>query len=53
MDRLHAHGIKTYWTQRGAAPGHPDAADPDPDWDLIGRDIVVTIPPGGRIFTVR
>jgi beta-lactamase superfamily II metal-dependent hydrolase len=47
LRRLHDHGVKTYWTERGAG------AQPDPAWDQVGGNIVIeaTPEPGAR-FTV-
>lgn len=47
MERLHAAGIKTYWTDYG------DGAQPDPKWDIVGGNIVVEAAPGSTSFTVR
>lgn len=47
LRRLHDHGVKTYWTERGAG------ADPDPAWDRVGGNIVIeTGSEAGARFTV-
>jgi hypothetical protein len=47
LGRLHAHGVKTYWTERGAG------AQPDPAWDRVGGSIVIEAKPEpGARFTV-
>jgi beta-lactamase superfamily II metal-dependent hydrolase len=35
LGRLHAHGVKTYWTETGAG------ATPDPTWDKVASETVV------------
>jgi beta-lactamase superfamily II metal-dependent hydrolase len=40
LGRLHAHGVKTYWTNTGSG------AAPDPTWDKVGGTIVVNADPG-------
>jgi beta-lactamase superfamily II metal-dependent hydrolase len=41
LGRLHAHGVKTYWTETGAG------ANPDPTWDTVANEtIVVQADPG-------
>jgi len=41
LGRLHAHGVKTYWTETGAG------ATPDPTWDKVANEtIVVQADPG-------
>jgi beta-lactamase superfamily II metal-dependent hydrolase len=46
LDRLHAAGLKTYWTEVG------NGADPDPAVDFVGKNIVVEAIPGSWTFTV-
>lgn len=46
LDRLHAAGVKTYWTQIGRG------AEPEPEFDVVGRNIVVETAPGSSSFTV-
>ena len=46
LDRLHAAGIKTYWTQTG------EGVEPEPGLDVVGKNIVVQAAPGGATFTV-
>jgi len=41
LGRLHAHGVRTYWTETGAG------ASPDPTWDKVANEtIVVQADPG-------
>ncbi|MGH7732022.1 MAG: ComEC/Rec2 family competence protein, partial [Candidatus Eiseniibacteriota bacterium] len=35
LGRLHAHGVKTYWTETGGG------ASPDPTWDKVANETVV------------
>ena len=44
MGRIHAHGVKTYWTNQGAG------AAPDPTWDRVGGSIVIET--AGQSYTV-
>lgn len=46
LDRLRAAGVKTYWTQIGRG------AEPDPEFDVVGQNIVVEAAPGASSFTV-
>lgn len=46
LERLHAAGIKTYWTEVG------QGAEPDAAFDVIGRNIVVENAAGDPTFTV-
>ena len=46
LDRLHNAGVKTYWTESGAG------AAANPQWDLIGGNIIVEIAPNSDRFTV-
>lgn len=46
LDRLHAHGVKTYWTGRGTG------AQPVLAWDVIGNNIVVEVAPNDSTFAV-
>jgi beta-lactamase superfamily II metal-dependent hydrolase len=46
LDRLHAAGVKTYWTEVG------NGVEPDPTFDTIGKNIVVEATPGSWSFTV-
>lgn len=46
LDRLHAAGVKTYWTELG------NGANPDPTYDAVGGNIVVESAPGSDTFTV-
>jgi beta-lactamase superfamily II metal-dependent hydrolase len=46
LERLHKTGVKTYWTNPG------DDADPDPNWDIVGGDIILEATPGSHEFTV-
>ncbi len=46
LDRLHAAGIRTYWTEGGAG------ATPVPGQDTIGGNIILEIEPGSELFTV-
>jgi hypothetical protein len=47
LNRLHNHGVKTYWTSTGAAVA------PNPSWDKVGGTIVVQADPGdGAAYTV-
>ena len=46
LDRLHAAGIRTYWTEVGAG------ATPVPGQDTIGGNIILEVEPGSELFTV-
>lgn len=46
LDRLHAAGVKTYWTTVG------NGVAPDPSNDTIGGDIVIESAPNSPTFTV-
>jgi len=46
LDRLHAADVKTYWTEIG------NGVEPDPIFDVIGKNIVVEATPGSWAFTV-
>jgi beta-lactamase superfamily II metal-dependent hydrolase len=47
LGRLHAHGVKTYWTETGAGVA------PLAGWDKVGGTIVVQADPGvGATYTV-
>jgi hypothetical protein len=46
LDRLHAAGVKTYWTEDGNG-GTPTAGS-----DVVGRNIDVEIAPNNSVFTV-
>lgn len=46
LNRLHAAGVKTYWTERGAG------ATPVAGRDVVGGSIVVQVQPGSELFTV-
>jgi beta-lactamase superfamily II metal-dependent hydrolase len=46
LERLHAAGIKTYWTETGAGVA------PEPGYDTVGKNIVVETAPGSATFTV-
>mgnify|MGYP000049544911 FL=1 len=46
LDRLHAAGVKTYWTESGAG------ATPIPGQDIVGGHIIVEVEPGSEVFTV-
>jgi|GEM_PF-962071 len=47
LARLHAAGVRTYWTETGAG------ATPDPQWDKVGGTIVIQAEPGaGAAYTV-
>jgi beta-lactamase superfamily II metal-dependent hydrolase len=35
LERLHKAGVKTYWTEPGGGAG------PEPEWDIVGGNIVV------------
>jgi len=47
LDRLHAVGMKTYWTETG------NGVEPDPTVDFIGKNILVEATPGSWTFTVN
>ena len=47
LDRLHAAGVRTYWTQVG------QGVEPEPEFDTVGRNIVVEVAPGDTAFTVN
>ena len=36
LTRLHIHGVRTYWTENGAASG----ATPDPIWDKVASNMI-------------
>jgi hypothetical protein len=46
LERLHAAGVKTYWTETG------EAAKPEPGQDVVAGNIVVEVAPGAESFTV-
>jgi hypothetical protein len=46
LERLHAAGVKTYWTQVG------EGVEPEPGYDTVGKNIVVEAAPGSSTFTV-
>ena len=46
LDRLHAAGIKTYWTEVG------EGVEPEPGFDVVGENIVVEAAPNSTTFTV-
>jgi hypothetical protein len=46
LDRLHAAGVKTYWTSAG------NGVAPDAGNDVIGGDIIVESAPNSSTFTV-
>ncbi len=47
LDRLHARGVKTYWTERGSG------ASPAGGWDKVGGTILIQADPGvGAAYTV-
>ncbi|HSR52122.1 MAG TPA: MBL fold metallo-hydrolase [Acidobacteriota bacterium] len=47
LERLHAYGVKTFWTQDGDGD-----TDPAPGTDVVGGDIVVEYELGDDYFTV-
>lgn len=47
LERLHQHGVKTFWTENG------NGGDPDPAFDTIAGNIVVEVAPNGASYTVR
>lgn len=46
LDRLHAAGVATYWTEKGAG------VLPQPGRDTVGGTIVVQVAPGAAEYTV-
>jgi beta-lactamase superfamily II metal-dependent hydrolase len=46
LERLHQHGVKTYWTETG------NGADPDAAYDTVAGNIIVEVAPGATSFTV-
>lgn len=46
LDRLHSAGVRTYWTEVG------EGVAPEPQFDTVGRNIIVETAPGGSTFTV-
>jgi beta-lactamase superfamily II metal-dependent hydrolase len=46
LTRLHDAGIHTYWTETG------NGVLPDPDYDVVGGNILVEISPGAHEYTV-
>jgi beta-lactamase superfamily II metal-dependent hydrolase len=46
LDRLHNAGVKTYWTENGSGVAA------NPQWDLIGGNIIVEAAPSSDRFTV-
>ena len=47
LDRLHAFGVKTFWTETGAGVA------PDSRWDVVSRTTVVEMFAGSGTFSVR
>ena len=47
LERLHAHGIRTYWTTIGSGK-----AKPQPELDTVGGNIIVKVEPDSETFTV-
>ncbi len=47
LERLHAAGVKTYWTNTGAGP------PPQAGWDVVSGTTVIEVQPGGAAFTLR
>jgi beta-lactamase superfamily II metal-dependent hydrolase len=47
LERLHKAGVKTYWTEIGSG------AEPDPEWDVVGKNIVIEAEPNSDTFTVN
>jgi len=47
LERLHAGGVKTYWTEAGAG------GTPEPGFDLVGGNMVVEVAAGANTYTIR
>jgi beta-lactamase superfamily II metal-dependent hydrolase len=47
LERLHTHGVHTYWTENGAG------AAPVPGWDVVSGSVVVEVAPDALDYTVR
>jgi beta-lactamase superfamily II metal-dependent hydrolase len=47
LERLHQHGVKTFWTENG------NGGDPDPAFDTIAGNIIVEVVPNASSYTVR
>ena len=46
LERLHAQGVKTYWTEQG------QGTLPESGHDVVGGNIIVEVEPGSNVFTV-
>lgn len=46
-ERLHQAGVRLFWTTRGGG------VDPDPDFDVVGGNIIVEVEPNAQVFAVR
>jgi len=47
LDRLHGHGLNTYWTETG------NGATPVHSWDVVSGSVTVEVAPGALDYTVR
>lgn len=47
MNRLHQFKVKTYWTEQGGG------AKPNPEWDVVGGNIVIEVEPNADEFKVK
>ncbi len=46
LERVHAVGAMTYWTEAGAG------ATPEPGLDVVSGNIIIEVQPGGEVFSV-
>jgi beta-lactamase superfamily II metal-dependent hydrolase len=46
LERIHAHSVKAYWTETG------NGAEPESGIDVVGKNIVVEVPPHASSFTI-
>jgi len=46
LERLHDADVHTYWTETG------NGVKPDPEYDTVGGNIIITVTPGSHAFTV-
>lgn len=47
VERLHQAGVRLFWTTRGGG------VDPDPEFDVVGGNIIVEVEPDAEVFTLR
>ncbi len=46
-ERLHQANVRLYWTTNGGG------VEPDPDFDVVGGNIIMEVAPAAQVFTVR